>query len=214
LPLLAWPIILVSVPDLAKILLSQELLHYSVEGHYTVGILGVSLVGLMHSLNKVRIIYTECFSKKLLAIVFWVCTSFSIAHSPSPISINFYTLKSAGAFNLSKYFDSNNNEFFEKLAEIKNNLSIMTVEITNDSFSPTLLRSSKSINIFPTDNWHNADLIVIRKNSIMTAGSNSEEKIYNIRYINAKKELESQFHKVLENENYISYINPKINTLD
>ena len=92
-PFLFTPLIcrLTALPlsiEVSKVLLSSEKYHYAVEGHYTVGILSLSLIALMHTLKPIN---QNCGDNRAiakvstsLAITFALMVSHGV--SPSPIT--------------------------------------------------------------------------------------------------------------------------------
>ncbi len=93
-------IILIIIPDLAKILLSTELLHFMVDSHYTVIILPVIFYSYI---NKIKLLFNRF---KILTFTLFICLGLSISNSALPISINFYSNYAASNYNYKNYFSS------------------------------------------------------------------------------------------------------------
>ena len=127
--------LIILTPDLAKILLSTEPLHYAVEGHYSLSIIGVGYWWLCKTIGK-RYAQSKLNGMKTALVSAMISFSLGVGHGCLPHSYNFWGEISGGAFHFTnysksqKYIDLRNVE-----RELLKSRSI-SVEISNGAFSP------------------------------------------------------------------------------
>lgn len=189
LPLWSWAVMIVALPDLAKTLLSSEMLHYSVEGHYTLGLLAVIFVGYIHALNRLTKIHGRWVEEKLPIVTLVITIGLSIAHSPLPTSFDFWSNWSGGAFNYSNYVSSPRTESLRKAAHLVGTNPVTWVEITNGAFTPELGMRNSLVRLFPEQDWKQADFIVLDKTKYKGSGGHGLQLAYEARLDKAVKEL-------------------------
>ena len=90
LPLLSPSRLLPVIPIIGIQILSRSPLHQSVDSHYMAGIIPSLFVALVFGLSKIKDRWGEKNTIALVAAMIIMTLSFNIAHSPSPLSINFW----------------------------------------------------------------------------------------------------------------------------
>jgi uncharacterized membrane protein len=196
-PLRAWSTLIVALPDFAKTLGSSEMLHYAVEGHYTLGAVAVVFVAYINALKTIdmKLKFLTAMNLPLMA----VCLTFvlSMAHSPLPISFNFWSQWSGGAFRYQNYW------FSDRFASLKKAESLMgedpgqSLEISNGAFTPNVARR-EHMTLFPSQRWIYSDYILLDFERGSGAGSESRQKEYNSDYIEARRTLPNHFELIFD----------------
>jgi len=200
LPLRAWAVMVVALPDLAKTLLSSELLHYSVEGHYTLGLIGVLFVGYIHALKELSGQYGEWVVTRLPVVTLVITAGLSIAHSPLPTSFDFWSNWSGGAFNYGNYLSSERTYSLQTVEELVGADPETKIEITNAAFTPELGKRSHKIQLFPSPHWKQADFVVLDRTHYKGAGAHTAQSEYGERFAQAISELGCCFTLLYEDD--------------
>lgn len=181
------------VPEFAKAMLSNEPLHYAVEGHYTLAYIGIgywALVKFMQRLSQAGI----QVGKWLSGMALFGTLGISIGHGPLPYAYNFWADISGGAFNISKYTT------FERRNDLRQALAVAGVELRhsvetdNSIFSPEIGRR-QNLSLFPSEDVATTDFILIGKESALTSGSETSQAQYDIRYKDGLRILSGCFEK-------------------
>jgi uncharacterized membrane protein len=203
LPLRAWPVLVVALPDLAKTLLSSEMLHFSVEGHYTLGLVAVMFVGYIYGLKEVASRLGECILEKLPILTLVLTLGLSVAHSPLPTSFNFWSNWSGGAFNYQNYLSDGRTQSLCQVERLVGDDVNSKVEVTNGAFTPELGKRKSMVHLFPGPNWKDADYIVIDKTKFKGAGGESGQASYAARLATAESQLPEVGFTVLYDDAYV-----------
>jgi len=203
LPLRAWPVMVVALPDLAKILLSSEMLHFSVEGHYTLGLIAVMFAGYIYSLKEVADSYGAWVLGRLPIVTLVLTVGLSVAHSPLPTSFNFWSNWSGGAFNYRNYFSDGRTQSLRQVERLVGDDMNAKVEVTNGAFTPELGKRKTFVYLFPSQKWQDADYIVIDKTKFKGAGADSAQLDYRERLTKAQSQLQTSGFKQLLDDEYV-----------
>lgn len=198
----AWTVMIIAIPDLAKTMLSSEMLHFSVEGHYTLGLIAVTFVGYIYGVKKMSARYGKWIIDKVSVISFTVMIGFAVAHSPLPISFDFWTNWSGGAFNYKNYFES---ESGKSLREIERRVGAdpdTKIEMTNNSFTSKLVRRNDMVHLFPSANWESADFVVIDKRGLYGSGAHATHEAYLLGFRQATYQLPEAGFTIDFEDNY------------
>ncbi len=196
-PLLFFPIFsplvfLVAVPDLCKTLLSSELLHYSVEGHYTGVLIAVGFVGYIESISKFKLVFNFVVLRTLVVFTVLLFFCVSIVHSPLPISFGFWSRVSGGAFSLQNYLVDQRSGSLNFVSELIGRHPGVRVEVSNGALTVPLAERNY-FSLFPSAKWVDADYVVLDKIKFNGAGANSAQLNYFFSYGNARERLADEF---------------------
>ncbi len=205
LPLLSWRILIVAVPDLLRNLGSSELLHFSLEGHYTGALVVVATFATFSTLVRINHQSTghpiSFFDKEFISVALLTTTVFfNIGHGVTPLSLNFWNHWSGGAFHWDRYVSSNREQSFEEIHAIIANYEDPRIEITNEIFSPELFQVKNEIKIFPSQDWEASDILVIDANQEGNSGANLEKDLYIKRSAEALKVVKENFDLQYESD--------------
>jgi uncharacterized membrane protein len=203
LPLRAWLVMVVALPDLAKILLSSEMLHFSVEGHYTLGLVAVMFVGYVYSLKELASHYGAWTIERLPILTLVLTVGLSVAHSPMPTSFNFWSNWSGGAFNYKNFLSDGRTQSLRQVERLVGDDVNAKVEVTNGAFTPELGKRKSMVHLFPGPNWKDADYIVIDKTRFKGAGSDSNQSAYSAHLATAQGQLPDAGFTVLYDDAYV-----------
>jgi hypothetical protein len=127
----------------------------------------------------------------------------SIAHSPIPISFNFWSNWSGGAFNYKNYLSDGRTQSLHQTERLVGSDANVIIEVTNGAFTPDLGKRTSMIRLFPSPNWMNANYIVIDKTKFKGAGSNSAQSAYASHMASALGELPRAGFTVLMEDDYV-----------
>lgn len=183
------PVAIVAIPDLLKILFSKEMLHFSVEGHYTLGLIGILFVSYVKGLNMLTIKNGSHLCKKVPIWTLAATVGISIAHSPLPLSFNFWSGWSGGAFHYANYLPSDKTHSLRKIEGLLGYDASQKIELTNRAFTPELGRRNRPIYLFPTPDWRASDFVIIDKREHHGAGSEFLQEAYEEKLDAAQREL-------------------------
>jgi len=203
LPLRAWTVMVVALPDLAKTLLSSEMLHFSVEGHYTLGLVAVMFVGYIYGLRDIASRYGVWVIERLPIVTLLLTAGLSVAHSPMPTSFNFWSNWSGGAFNYNNYLSDGRTQSLRRVENLVGNHVNAKVEVTNGAFTPNLGKRNSMVHLFPGPNWKDADYIVIDKTKFKGAGSDSNQVASSRDLALARSQLPEVGFSVLHDDDYV-----------
>jgi len=182
LPAIAVPVFLVALPDLAKTLLSEEALHHAVEGHYTLGMIAVFFVAYVHALGTLRGKWGQAFTDRIGVIVLVLTVSMAVAHSPLPISMDFWTKWGAlPGFHYSNYLPNARTAALKEAEALIGTDANQTVELTNSAYTPLIVHRH-NIKLFPSPTWRKADFIIIDSGRTQHTGAVAAEDQYNKQY--------------------------------
>lgn len=126
--------IVLILPDLVKILGARDSLIYSVEGHYTLPILGAIIVIFIES---VRFRNPFQISSNTMRFAF-LTLILSTIHGPLPYSFDFITNISSNIYNYKNYINDAETESKKLIRKIVSENSNLSVSITNSSYYSTL----------------------------------------------------------------------------
>lgn len=181
LPLGSWRIMIVAIPDLVKTLLSDDMLHFAVEGHYTVGLIAVIFTGYISTLKVLSKKYGSKIIKQISLVSLVTLFGLTFSHSPLPNSFNFWSEWSAGTFSYKNYMVSERTESFRRVEGMVGNDPELHIEVTNGGYTPALARRRLFLQLFPSPTWADADLIVLDKSKYRAAGSDLNQSSYELR---------------------------------
>jgi uncharacterized membrane protein len=200
LPLRSLSILIVAIPSIVKTLGSSELLHYSVEGHYTLALIAVMFVGYIQALAKLS--YHRVFknSSQVAIVTLTIMVTFSLVHGPLPVSFDFWSNWSAGSFNFRNYLETERTRSLQK-AEKLIGLSVdEKVEISNGAFTPNLARRHY-LSLFPSAQWKQSDYVLIDKAKYKGAGADGAQALYSSNFSVAVASLPDHFQLVVDDSN-------------
>lgn len=201
LPFRSWAIMIVAIPDFVKTMGSGEMLHYSVEGHYTLALIAVIFVAYIDALPKLADKYGHDLHIKLPVITAVITLTFSIAHSPLPISFDFWSNWSAGTYNYKNYLSG---ERVASLRRAENLIGLnpsQKIEISNAAFTPNLARRYHKPERFPSEDWMNCDFILLDKDKYKGAGSHRQQEQYLIKFNKAQSQIPERFRLLIDDTN-------------
>jgi len=176
--------LVVMLPDIAKIGLSSEPLHYSLEGHYTLAIIAIITVISIAGIASIKKRFGIVKSQRVSFIVTLSSVLLTICHGPLPFSYNFWAKWSGGAFHYSNYQQSVIKNDFEKLLQPLSSEPNISISISNDMFHPVLLNFDR-IEIFPYK--MPSEVVAISKSRFHNTGADLANPQYRQSF---KKELE------------------------
>lgn len=194
-PLLRPTYFIVAIPEFAKALLSNEPLHYAIEGHYTLGIIGCLFPAFVGGIQLIRERLSYLIALKITTLCLCMTFIFSILHSCFPWSRDFWSLSSNGDFNIQNYLSS---ERSDSLAKIDNYFANVPddsrVQISNSAYFSNIAR--KNLLLFPGNDWKNSDYIILSNTGrdITGAISTHSEFIANLK--DSKKQLPNFFYLI------------------
>ena len=198
-PVFGFRPLVVSIPDLLKLLFSSEILHTAVEGHYTIGLIAVLFIayieGLFFLVNKYKL-----NSFKISFLVLFCTLGFSFGHSPMIASFNFVSNWSSGNFNIGNYIVSSKTESFNSIKSLIVITPKTHIEIVNNSFYPEIVKTNK-LYLFPSPNWQNADLILLSSNANPSRGAITGGEEYLNSYHQARDSIGDFFNLIFRDEN-------------
>lgn len=193
LPLASRAFWLISAPELFKTLGSTELLHFSVESHYTLALIACLFIGYVDVLSKILQRSNRKRAQKIAACCLFFTMATLIMHSPLPTSVSFWSSVSNGTFNVKNYFEDANTKAKIKASYLlPNNPS--SLQISNEAFFSNLSGTQTPINMFPTGEWREAEYIILHKKDRLFAGANSRAIEYMVEYQQAKNLLPYYFN--------------------
>lgn len=210
-PLLFLPLIrpiylIVAIPDFCKALLSTEPLHYAPEGHYTLGIIACIFMSLISAIKYLGAKFSKDFAKKISILLLLNTFIFSVLHSVFPWSIDFWTGRYKKDFNYVNYTSPEKRNNFNFAINLVNSLPNNTkIEISNNAFFPDL--ATKKIEIFPGENWHKANYLILDIQKNQTSGSMLNEETFRDSYRTAYSEIYKFFRICKESSHYTIFIN-------
>jgi uncharacterized membrane protein len=202
LPLYYLPVLVVGIPEVFKILTSSEMLHYSVEGHYTLGLIGVFFVGYIYALRKLMNICVNKITYQLPFVTLIVTISMCIAHSPLPISFNFWSSWSGGSFNYHNYIATSETYSLRSLGKFIEYDSYDKFFISNGSFIPWMATLKNPIGLFPNNGWKESNYIILDKNRFKGSGSELGQLEYLRRFMIERDYLSTHFILIFSDKNY------------
>lgn len=202
LPFRAWAVMVVALPDLAKTLFSTEMLHFSVEGHYTLGLIAVIFIAYIYTLKYISHTYGSWVINRLSIITLCTTAGISIAHSPLPTSLNFWSNWSGGAFHFRNYWPDARTASLEGVERLVSDDPFTRVEITNGAFTPNIGKKERMIHLFPSADWRQADFIVLDKRNFKGSGGDSGQLDYEARLESTIHKLPNTFY-VLHEDQYV-----------
>lgn len=200
-PLLSPLALIVAIPDFSKSLLSQEPLHYAIDGHYTLGITATFFIAYIFSLRKIKIKYNLKLAQTISILVLIETLAFNIANSPMPISLNFWLKEGVPkAFYYKNYFSDKKTLALKEVDKIMPPDQNLKIELTNDIYTPHLVHRNIPIKLYPSPNWKVADYIILDLRSEFPAGNLSIKKAYRVNLHKAYAELlkDNTFKKVFD----------------
>lgn len=170
-PLFSKIFLFICGPDILKLVLSSEPLHYAIEGHYLVSIIPFSIISCIY--------YVVRYHKYNLVIYFFSLQIASgIGHSPFPYSYDFWLDTSSSDFNYKNYHDKLRKSEMNNLLNSLPINKFSKIEITNNAFSYPLANSFHQLKLFPSSEWEMADFIIIDSIKPHTSGGILSENVY------------------------------------
>lgn len=200
LPVLAPAVLVVALPELLKTLGSSEMLHYALEGHYTLGLVAVFFVGFVDGLVVVSRRWAGAAAFRLGFAGLCVTVGLSVAHSPMPWSFNFWSEWSGGAFNYRHYLWSERTQSLRYISSLIEVAPDTNIEITNGAFAPEFAALNRRLLIFPGERWKEAGFVLIDRDKYKGAGADSAQDRYIHTFNKASGALPHYFELVYEDE--------------
>lgn len=202
-PFFSISFFLTIVPELMKTLLSTEMLHYSVDGHYTLGIVAVCFVSYIYFVRNIAEKHSISLYDRLPLLTLVLSLALSISNSPLPTSLNFYSYWSGGNFRYSNYTITDRTKSLQKVENIIGDNQYLKLEVTNGIFSPKLTMRRERLDFFPSSTWRNSDFIVVDKVKSLSTGSQSHKAAYIDRFNTAHKELSKVGFKLVFSDDFV-----------
>lgn len=214
-PLLFIPILrplylIVAIPEIAKSLLSSEPLHYAVEGHYTLGLIGCLFAAFVSGIQLIRVRYGYNVALKLTILSLCVTFLFSILHSCFPWSKDFWSSSSNGDFNIQNYLGSERSDSLAKIDNYFLNVpNEAKVQISNSAYFSSIAK--KNLLIFPGKDWKNSDYLILSNTGRDITGAIASQSKYILDLNNSKKELSGYFKLIYSDKYFDVWSNKSIN---
>lgn len=191
LPLMRFGCLLIMAPDFFKLMLSNEPLHYAVEGHYTLSFIAVGYWGLCkYAAQSARLVDLGRLRLSVLSLA--ASLALSIGHGVLPHGYNFWGEISSGTFHHRNYSHGPLSQDMEELAGMIGSDASLSVEVSNGAFAPWL-GARQQFRHFPTAAAASKDLIVIENSSLLTAGYERNLWIYQRQVRAILEKLETCF---------------------
>ena len=200
---LSFRALLILSPDLTKILLSNEPLHYAVEGHYTLSIVAVGYWWLCKTIAKKSVSSKKAARKTALASAM-LSISLSVGHGSLPHSYNFWGEISGGAFHFTKYFKTQRYKDLRKVEQQFVNKKSISVEVSNGAFSPEIGRRLE-FRHFPTKETIQSSVVLIDKEFMYQAGYSRNDIEYK-RRIEDKLSKMKPCYRIVSMETLVVYL--------
>jgi len=207
-------LLIIAIPTISKILLSTEPYHYDVTGHYANDLFVICFMAMVLTLAELKNNNLKLYKINLKLIVAGFF-SLIIANSVFPLSINFWSNKSAGTYNYKQYLNlhsSSDQELHKYLLKIKQEVHKYDICINNGPFISSLYKNNIKFMNFNINQTCSLVVINIQK-KIFTSGSHSGQNKFNndfkkflINFIHPSYEL------IINNKKYNVY-KKKIDTI-
>lgn len=201
-PLLMPTYILLAMPELLKVFLSLEPLHYSIEGHYTLGVQAVLIVATISYVSRK---YTDwALVSKNTRKILGMTLTYVVVNSALPISINFYSETGGGAFNINKYIKSLRNEveYINRHIDVDLNQHIVG---NNNFYSERIIENFNPPSMFPSAQWTDAKYIILRQSGMGSYGSQRSDIAVDAIYGTQVKSLKTNFTNVTSSKHYVLF---------
>ena len=202
-PFLCIPLIkgLKFIPALPSIfisILSLFPVHSAFDGQYTSAVIPSIFVGLIYALSWVRGRFGERHFVALFIWIFIMNIAFNIAHSPSPLSLNYWDNRWSELYNRGEY---NKTSRFEAMKEI---IALVpddpTVKVVSQyNINTARLSHRNDYWIFPR-RWKEADFILLDTKDpvIQIEVQDTPKKTYTTeKFFTVKQVYEKQYREIL-----------------
>lgn len=195
--------LLILGPDLAKILLSTEPLHYAVEGHYTLSIVAVGYWWFCKMIGKWRLVSRKAAGRTALVSAA-LSISLGVGHGCLPHSYNFWGTISGGAFHFTNYLKT---QKYQDLLLVERNLvddRTISVEISNGAFTPEIGRRFE-FRHFPSNNPTPSSVVLIDRKFLYRAGYARNDDEFKARIENRLSDMQ-QCYRIIRMETMTAYV--------
>ena len=204
---------IIVIPAISKIFLSTEPYHHDLTGHYANDLFVTCFIAMVLTLAEYKNKNSR-FYKINLKLIIASFFSLIIANSILPLSVNFWSDKSAGSYNYKQYLNlhsESDQELHKYLIKVKQENNQYRICVNNGPFIEGLYKNNIKFINFSINEICNLFVINIQR-EIFTSGSHSGQKKFNENF---KKYLESYinpfYELIIKNEKYNVY-KEKINT--
>jgi uncharacterized membrane protein len=208
-PLLRPTYFIVAVPEFAKALFSTEPLHYAIEGHYTLGIIGCLFPAFVGGVQLIKVRFGYSVALKITTLCLCMTVLFSILHSCFPWSKDFWSLSSNGDFYFKNYLSSDRSSSLIRVDNFFSNVSNnANVQISNNAYFSNIAK--KNILIFPNKDWENSDYIVLSNTGRDTSGAIATHSDFINSLSSSKKQLSIYFNLIYSDKYFDVWANKSI----
>lgn len=204
----SMPSLITLIPELSKALLSFEPLHFSVDGHYTLGVFAILLKSSIDGFQDNNSVLKTKVTLHPFIIVF-SSLALSISHGPMPWSINFASKWSNEAFNYSKYIERPMPKKALEIIDYINKDSTLKLQITNNAFFPGM-ENHISLKLYPEGDWKKFDYIIALSHP-QGSGSELGQLSYNNLLNRTKLEIGCCFQNLFESPQLVILENKSLN---
>lgn len=199
-PFFSRVFLVIGGPDLMKILLSNEPLHYAIEGHYAVSLLPLCFISCIVFLNS-SAIFSLYLRQNLPVFLLAITIGLGIGHSPAPYSYDFWLNTGSRDFKYSNYVFNDRSIAFETI--LKSNFVDQgsSLEITNHAFAYPISNINSQLKLFPSMYWRTSDVIIIDLSGSYSSGGILGDALYKKSFDDAYSSISSS-HKICHQDSF------------
>ena len=136
-PLTVLALLAMALPDLFKIGLSAEPFHYAVDGHYSMGLVAVLIVGVVEYIRSPSNRASPFSFLREPRYIVGLLIGFCVANSCLPISVAFWSNANARIFHYENYVGAQNAADMRTiLAKISPLSPTVSIQATNGAMAP------------------------------------------------------------------------------
>ncbi len=127
----------------------------------------------------------------------------NVSNSPLPISVNFW-IKEGGpvTFHYENYLFDERAHVLRKADQLLPKNPSLKIEQTNNIYTPNTVYKNRMLTLFPSDNWKEADYIILDNSSRVVTGAISHENEYQKKFHAEYNKLvnDNTFNKILDDQ--------------
>jgi len=187
-----------ALPSLFIAMLSLFPVHSAFDGQYTSAIIPSIFVGLIFALSWIRRKWGERYFTALFLWVFLLVITLNIAHSPSPLSPNYWDNRWSELYSRDEYKKELRFEAMNEIIELVPDDPTVKV-VSQYNINTARLSHRNDYWIFPRM-WNEADYILLDTKDpvIQIEVQDTPKKIYTTeKFFNAKQIYEKQYREIL-----------------
>jgi len=187
-----------ALPSLFIAMLSLFPVHSAFDGQYTSAIIPSIFVGLIFALSWIRRKWGERYFTALFLWIFLLVITLNVAHSPSPLSPNYWDNRWSELYSRDEYKKELRFEAMNEIIELVPDDPTVKV-VSQYNINTARLSHRKDYRIFPRM-WKEADYILLDTNDpvIQIEVQDTPKKIYTTeKFFDAKQIYEKQYLEIL-----------------